>query len=147
MDISFRAAVVRFRGGSRAGQAAGQQGGLRVDKYIGTGILFTPFRYTAQRDCGACAVGALQPMITQAVYAMATVDNRTLGFDPNEYDTNPVEVAYRNALADGLERVLDKGAESLADVVKGLNELSAFANDGSAWTEEKLAAELSRLGR
>jgi recombinase-like protein len=80
-------------------------------------------------------------------YAMVTVDNKTLGFDPNEYDTNPVEVAYRNALADGLERVLDKGAESLADVVKGLNELSAFANDGSAWTEEKLAAELSRLGR
>jgi hypothetical protein len=78
---------------------------------------------------------------------MATVDNKDLGFDPSEYDTNPVEVAYRNALADGLERVLDKGAESLADVVKGLNELSTFATDGSAWTEEKLAAELSRLGR
>src|SRR5258705_491714 len=36
---------------------------------------------------------------------MVTVDNKALGFDPNEYDTNPVEVAYRNALADGLERL------------------------------------------
>jgi recombinase-like protein len=78
---------------------------------------------------------------------MTMVDNRDLGFDPNEYDTNPVAVAYRDALADGLERVLDQGAESLADVVKGLNELSAGGPDGSAWTEEKLAAELSRLGR
>jgi hypothetical protein len=78
---------------------------------------------------------------------MTTIDNAALGFDPNEYDTNPVEVAYRNALADGLERVLDQGAESLADVVKGLNELSACGPDGSAWTEEKLAAELCRLGR
>jgi hypothetical protein len=78
---------------------------------------------------------------------MADVDNRDLGFDPNEYDTNPVGVAYRNALADGLERVLDKGAETLADVANGLNELSAFGPDGSAWTEATLAAELSRLGR
>jgi hypothetical protein len=78
---------------------------------------------------------------------MAAVDNRTLGFDPAVHDTNPVEVAYRTALADSLERVLDKGAENLADVVKGLNELSTFGVDGSAWTEEKLASELSRLGR
>jgi hypothetical protein len=78
---------------------------------------------------------------------MAAIDNRTLGFDPAEYDTNPVEVAYRTALADSLERVLDKGAESLTDIVKGLNELSTFGADGSAWTEQKLASELSRLGR
>jgi hypothetical protein len=78
---------------------------------------------------------------------MTMVDNRDLGFDPSEYDTNPVEVAYRNALADGLERVLDQGTESFADVVKGLNELSACGPDGSAWTEATLAAELSRLGR
>lgn len=78
---------------------------------------------------------------------MVNVDNKILGFDPNEYDTNPVTVAYRSTLADGLERVLDQGAETLADVVRGLNELSAFAVDGSAWTEETLAAELSRLGR
>jgi hypothetical protein len=31
--------------------------------------------------------------------------------------------------------------------VSGLNELSAFGPDGSAWTEVTLAAELSRLGR
>ncbi len=74
-------------------------------------------------------------------------DNRSLGFDPNIYDTDPVGVAYRNALADSLERVLDNGAESLADIVKGLNELSAFGPDGSAWTEETLASELARLGR
>jgi hypothetical protein len=78
---------------------------------------------------------------------MANVDNRVLGFDPSEYDTNPVAVAYRSTLADGLERVLDRRAETLGDVVRGLNELSAFAPDGSAWTEETLAVELSRLGR
>jgi hypothetical protein len=78
---------------------------------------------------------------------MAKIDNSELGFDPSEYDTNPVAVAYRNTLADGLERVLDKGAETLTDVVRGLNELSAFAPDGSAWSEETLAPELSRLAR
>jgi hypothetical protein len=78
---------------------------------------------------------------------MTSINNKDLGFDPSEYDTNPVEVAYRNALADGLERVLDGGAETLADLVNGLNALSAYGPDGSAWTEEKLAAELSRLGR
>ena len=36
---------------------------LRVDKYIGTGILFTTFQCTAQCDCGDRAVNALQPMI------------------------------------------------------------------------------------
>jgi hypothetical protein len=85
------------------------------------------------------------------VTAMAPLDNRipdnkSLGFDPNIYDTNPVEVAYRNALADGLERVLEQGAENLADIAKGLNELSAFGPDGSAWTEATLAPELARLG-
>jgi hypothetical protein len=78
---------------------------------------------------------------------MPDIDNRDLGFDPNEYDTNPVHIAYRNTLADGLERVLEGGAETLADIVKGLNAQSVFASDGSAWTEETLAAELARLGR
>lgn len=78
---------------------------------------------------------------------MTSVENRELGFDPSEYDTDPVQVAYRNALADGLERVLEGGAETLADVVTGLNALSAFGADGTSWTEEKLAAELARLGR
>jgi len=78
---------------------------------------------------------------------MADIDNRDLGFDPSEYDTNPVAVAYRNTLADGLERVLDKGVETFADIVRGLNDVSAFGPDGSAWTEQTLAAELSRLAR
>lgn len=75
------------------------------------------------------------------------LENGSLGFDPNIYDTNPVQVAYRNALADGLERVLEQGGESLAEMVRGLNELSAFGPDGGAWTEETLASELARLGR
>jgi hypothetical protein len=74
-------------------------------------------------------------------------DNRALGFDPREFDTDPVEKAYRDALADGLERVLERGADTLADIVKGLNAASVTTKSGGAWSEELLAAELDQLGR
>ncbi len=74
-------------------------------------------------------------------------DNLDLGFDPREFHTDPVETAYRDALADGLERVLSAGADTLGEIVKGLNELSVTRVSGAAWTEESLAAELDRLGR
>lgn len=78
--------------------------------------------------------------------AQAT-DNRDLGFDPREFNTDPVETAYRDALADGIERVLERGADTLAEMVKGLNELSVFTKSGAPWSEATLAAELDRLGR
>jgi hypothetical protein len=74
-------------------------------------------------------------------------DNRDLGFDPREFHTDPVETAYRDALADGLERVLGGSAETLGEIVKGLNGLSVTRVSGTPWTEESLAAELDRLGR
>lgn len=78
---------------------------------------------------------------------MATADNRELGFDPRIFDTDPVETSYREALADGLERVLERGADSLGELVTGLNAIHVTAKDGTPWTEAALAAELDRLGR
>jgi len=74
-------------------------------------------------------------------------DNRELGFDPREFNEDPVEKAYRDALADGLERVLDRGADTLAGIVAALNAASVTTKAGGAWTEDTLAAELGRLGR
>jgi hypothetical protein len=74
-------------------------------------------------------------------------DNRVLGFDPREFNEDPVEKAYRDALADGLERVLDRGVDTLGDVVAALNAASITTKSGGPWTEDGLAAELSRLGR
>ena len=74
-------------------------------------------------------------------------DNHDLGFDPREFNEDPVEKAYRNALADGLERVLDKGTDTLVAIVAALNTASVTTKSGGAWTEDTLAAELERLGR
>jgi len=78
---------------------------------------------------------------------MTPLDNKDLGFDPNVYDTNPVEVAYRGALADALESVLDEGAETLADIVSGMNNLGVTAPDGRSWSEETFGSEMRRLGQ
>ncbi len=78
---------------------------------------------------------------------MTPVHNKDLGFDPNVYDTNPVEVAYRRAVADALERVLDQGAETLADIVSGMNDLGVTERDGSSWSEETFESEMRRLGQ
>ena len=74
-------------------------------------------------------------------------DNRGLGFDPREFNEDPVEKAYRDALGDGLERVLDSGADTLGAIVTGLNAASVTTKSGGLWTEDSLAAELNRLGR
>jgi hypothetical protein len=74
-------------------------------------------------------------------------DNRDLGFDPREFNEDPVERAYRDALGDGLERVLETGVDTLARLVAALNEASVTTKSGGAWTETTLAAELDRLGR
>jgi hypothetical protein len=74
-------------------------------------------------------------------------ENRDFGFDPREFNTDPIEAAYRDALGDGLERVLGGGVETLGDLVSGLNEIHVTAPDGSAWTEDTLAAELNRLAQ
>jgi hypothetical protein len=74
-------------------------------------------------------------------------DNRDLGFDPREFNEDPIEKAYRDALADGLERILDSGVDALSDLVKALNTASVTTKSGGAWTEATLATELDRLGR
>jgi hypothetical protein len=74
-------------------------------------------------------------------------DNRDLGFASREFNGDPVEATYRNALADGLERVLDRGADTLDEIVAGLNGLSVTTRDGARWTAESLASELEILGR
>jgi hypothetical protein len=79
--------------------------------------------------------------------AAAAIRNQDLGFDPAEHNHDPVEKAYRDTLANGLETVLQNGAESLEDLVKGLNNLSIFGPHGVSWTPELLETELSRLGR
>ncbi|HZT50282.1 MAG TPA: recombinase-like helix-turn-helix domain-containing protein [Stellaceae bacterium] len=74
-------------------------------------------------------------------------DNLSLGFDPRIFTTDPVELAYVNALADGLERVLEGGAETLEAIVAGLNQRHVTTKSGMPWTAAALAAELERLGR
>jgi hypothetical protein len=51
-----------------------------------------------------------------------------------------------NRLADKLEQVFADGAETLADVVRGLNARGEHAPDGASWTEASFAKELKRLG-
>lgn len=75
------------------------------------------------------------------------MDNRDLGFDPREFNNDPVEKAYRDALGDGLELVLERGADTLADIVKALNDASVTTMSGAPWVEDSLEAELGRLGR
>jgi hypothetical protein len=74
-------------------------------------------------------------------------DNRLLGCDPRIFTSDPVELAYINALADGLELVLDGGAETLEAITAGLNQRHVTTKSGGPWTEEMLSAELHRLGR
>jgi hypothetical protein len=74
-------------------------------------------------------------------------DNRDFGFDPREFNADPVEKVYRDALGDGLEHVLGAGAETIADIVRALNDIGVTTPNGEPWTEESLAIELNRLGQ
>ncbi len=53
---------------------------------------------------------------------------------------------YENALGDALEQVFAAGAQTLAEVVAGLNALVVLAPDGLAWTEASFEATMARLG-
>jgi hypothetical protein len=54
--------------------------------------------------------------------------------------------AYENALADALEQVFEAGAETLQQVVDGLNRLHLRSPDGQPWTTSSYEAEIARLG-
>jgi hypothetical protein len=68
-----------------------------------------------------------------------------LSFNPSHNTSDPVEAAWRDSLADGLERVLESGADSIEALADGLNRLSAGGRQGERWTPETLQAELRRL--
>jgi hypothetical protein len=53
---------------------------------------------------------------------------------------------YQDRLGDGLERVLSDGADSLASIARGLNEISVSGARGERWDDDLLASELRRLG-
>jgi hypothetical protein len=54
--------------------------------------------------------------------------------------------AYENAVADALEQVFDGGAQTLDEVVAGLNRLGVRLPDGRAWTPALFESEMARLG-
>ena len=53
---------------------------------------------------------------------------------------------YQDTLGDGLEIVLAKGADDLAAIAQGLNEINVTGPKGERWDEALLASELERLG-
>ena len=53
---------------------------------------------------------------------------------------------YQDTLGDGLEIVLAKGADGLAAIAQGLNEINVTGPKGERWDEALLASELERLG-
>ncbi len=55
--------------------------------------------------------------------------------------------SYQDRLGDGLEHVLSDGADSLAAIARGLNEINVTGPRGERWDEDRLACELRRLGR
>jgi hypothetical protein len=54
--------------------------------------------------------------------------------------------AYENALGDALEVVFGAGAETVEQVVEGLNAHGFRRADGGAWTVAQFEAEMARLG-
>ena len=55
--------------------------------------------------------------------------------------------SYADRLGDGLELVLAGGADSLAAITTGLNEIGVAGPKGEQWEEDLLASEFRRLGR
>lgn len=79
-------------------------------------------------------------------------DSKTLANQGKSYDADweilgGQDKAYRDALGDGLEIVLGDGAETLAEIVEGLNTHNVHGPKGQRWNEELLETELERLGR
>jgi hypothetical protein len=54
--------------------------------------------------------------------------------------------SYEDALGDGVEAVLAKGASTLEAIADGLNEINVHGPNGEKWTAALLAAEFKRLG-
>lgn len=54
--------------------------------------------------------------------------------------------AYEDALANALERVFEDGAETLEQVVAGLNAAGVRLPDGRSWTPALFETEMARLG-
>jgi hypothetical protein len=52
---------------------------------------------------------------------------------------------YENDFGDALETVFENGALELDQVVEGLNRIGFRSPEGSAWSTERLAAELRTL--
>lgn len=57
------------------------------------------------------------------------------------------EKRYQDGLGDGLETVLGAGAETLAEIVAGLNDNNVHGPRGQRWTEPLLESELERIAR
>ena len=53
---------------------------------------------------------------------------------------------YETALGDALELVFDGGAETIEQVVEGLNRAALRGPDGLTWTTASFEAEMARLG-
>ena len=56
-----------------------------------------------------------------------------------------MDQSYEDRLGDALEKLLGGGADGLAALAAGLNELGIEAPDGARWSADALAAELRRL--
>lgn len=74
-------------------------------------------------------------------------ENQGKSYDAEWEVLDSTEQTYQDALGDGLEIVLGNGADTLAAVTDGLNELNVHGPRGQRWTEELLAAELERVAR
>ena len=75
------------------------------------------------------------------------IENQGKSYDAGWEALDDREKMYRDALGDGFEIVLGDGAETLADIVKGLNAHSVHGPKGQRWTKQLLESELKRIGR
>ncbi len=63
-----------------------------------------------------------------------------------EWQTRASEpTPLENALGDALERVFASGAETLPEVIQGLNDLGSRSPDGKPWTEASFQSAMQRL--
>jgi hypothetical protein len=53
--------------------------------------------------------------------------------------------SYADRFGDGLEYVLASGAETLAEIASGLNEIGVGGPKGERWNEALLESEFERL--
>lgn len=70
------------------------------------------------------------------------------GFDNRVWQNRErVPEAFELSLIEGLETVFSGGAQSLADVISGLNNAGYNDRQGAPWTEISFQQELAVLGR